>query len=261
MGDPIKPSDEIVLGGVKFNANSAQSYGKIPKPLASDKEFFIDFKNGTRVEFNDQTKLGTGGIFNNQSNFGVGETFDPSQKHAISINHKDDLNRSYDIKVENCKDIDLTLEQDKRFNLKATNCENLQIDGSENNKKICVKIDYSNNVDVKTGDGDDTVLLMNMGNVNVNTEAGNDIIINGFYNIKPNDMAYYTKNNNSNIDPGQGEDRIVYTNISGDALTPDRHTKGKVILDNEDILSIHSAIREVKVQGEGTHNLNQTPSN
>ena len=40
MGEPIKPSNEVVLGGVRFDANNAENYGR--NVGATEKEVIVE---------------------------------------------------------------------------------------------------------------------------------------------------------------------------------------------------------------------------
>ena len=282
MAEPIRPKNETNLGGVKFDTNFAQNYGEYKVPHQNAGDFFIDFKNGTKVEYSQQPTDFSGGIFNSRQ---PGEImhFEDSDKFMI-FNNIDNLKITttktrdgmlYDI--DNCNNLKMNVQSLTFSDIVIDNSNNVSVESSSELGYTSVR--NCDQIDIKTGNKHDHIYATQSNNVNINSDSGDD---------------YITINNcnNLNIDSGKGEDHVTI-NIEDEAVFDSRDVilpQGTIKMDNEnDTLTIskkgdyiydinftyneetdepvyvheHSVQSEsvAKVKGVGTHNLSQTPDN
>lgn len=219
-----KPTNMVNLGGLSFNANLAKDYGVKPELIAG-KKYFINLKDGTKIEYAEQAQQEP--LFN----------FGEQKKSTIDISLDNNNYYTFD-NLENA-DIDFSGTERNQYSkfVHLENPKNVKITGSPSDD--WVTMDNAENCEVATGEGNDKVFA-NGKNIKINTGAGDDSV-------------YIANSKNVDIDGGAGSDEIQVRSFDG---KPD----GKVHLDNDDTLLVGSpfAGNQVKVQGEGTHNLADT---
>lgn len=236
MGDPIKPSNEVVLGGVRFDANDAENYGR--KFVATDKEFFINFKNGTKVEFNQQPQTQQSGIYQPG---GIGKSIfdeqDTSRQPVIS-----------DLSASNVTD--LSVSTARAYG--AYGCKDIEIEGNG-----YVHVSNSENVSIRTGDGDDDIYIYNSNHFTVDSGDGKDDVVVKQESSYLSDSRYIPLPEGEVILSPEDKLKIMkeahssdYSKRSDEALRDDAETY-------QVTTTTMSSVANVK--GEGTHQIKQTP--
>ena len=152
MGEPITPTNNVKLGGVEFNANQATSYGRIPTPAQNAGNYFIDFKNGTRVEYQQQTQeMKPCFPMLNDENHNVPSIspYSADRIDGLSVSTSDGFS------IFRCKNVEI---KDSYLGwIGAYRSENITIQTSNNDDFI--GITNCNNFSIDSGDGKDKITI------------------------------------------------------------------------------------------------------
>ena len=269
MSEPIKPKNEVTLGGVAFNANHADSYGSYKVPDAKAGNYYINFKNGTKVEYSQQPTDLTFGVF------GQKQTPPPSielHDDSISFNNicgleikGETLPESYQhYEVNNCDSVSLNTEGSESYDrISVRDSQNVTVKGADFSNDISIR--DSKNVNVETSaERFSTVFSTSVENINITTGNGDDYIS-------------VQDSNNFTIDTGNGNDKVNIV-VEDDSVLDSRDVtlpQGSVKMNDGDTLTIQKETRDYSlhdlewtatqsrsvatVKGEGVHQVTQTP--
>lgn len=224
MGNPQKPINTVNLGGVSFNSNLVNNYGM--RAGADGKlKFFIDMKDGTKVEYSKQPK---DPLF---------KFYEQPKEATIT---QEDNGRYIFANLQNA-DIDFSSKKDKT-DVDVLHAKDVKVTGSEN--RDVINVAFSENCEVNSGAAEDRVFIFDSKNTKVNSGDGDDHI-----------YALFGANH-LDINGGSGADVV-------DIFEPiDERLTGKVHLDSGDKLRIINAkSQHVEIRGEGVHNLEETKYN
>ena len=232
-----KPLNMVNLGGIKFNSNDAKDYGEVKGPNLVEKKFFINFQDGTRVEYSEQNKK-------DLSNFlkGKGRSADLTKGH-----------RDGTLFLDNFENVEVTLPNTDTY-VVSNNNKNIKINGGYGRDQVISL--HDENIDIKTGKGNDRVHILESKNVNVDTGAGKDIISvtdrnNGQSTgkIKLDDADELLIEHHSKAYESCGREQIEDDKYSEEEA---EHWKYKSV-DKETVID-----KSVEIKGEGVHNLEDT---
>lgn len=279
MTEPIKPRNEVTLGGVAFDANQAESYGTYKIPYAKAGNCYINFTNGTKVEYPQQPTDFTLGIFRQEKP--AIEELSPRNFRFNNINGLEIQGKtqgtylSYD--VYNSNGLTINTEGTDSFStIYIQDSQNVTVNANTSCGCSCdneIGIFDSNNVNVETPSGH--VFSYDSENINITTGSKRDCI-----KIKDS--------NNFTVDTGDGND-VVEIVTEDDSVLDSREVglpQGSVKMNDGDTLTIEkggdynyicsdsehvgdsliftnvtTSYRSVaKVKGNGVHNVAQTPA-
>lgn len=228
---PIKPQNEVTLGGVRFDSNETSGYGKIPTPL-KNAGYFIDFKDGTRVEY--QNTQPASSIWNETAGskeiqcdeYGDGKF----HLYVDGVDHVNINSNARIVTTINCQDANMTLNNEKGCSVYSYGNKNVSIESSTGNDDISV-MGNTESFSINTGDGNDSVTIFGGEELSHSSKEG--IVT----------MA------------GDGELTVLKS------FTYSNYNEADAILHNsnkfqETEVTITST---AKIKGKGTHNVRQTP--
>lgn len=222
MGEPITPTNNVKLGGVEFEANQATSYGRIPTPAQNAGNYFIDFKNGTRVEYQQQTR-----------------------EMKLCFPMHNDENSNVPIISPYCADrIDgLSVSTADIFSIFS--CKNVEI---KSGSSACIGTSRSENITIQTSNNDDFIDISNCNNFSIDSGDGKDEII-----IEQSSEDIY---DSRTIPLPKGE--VVMSSEDNLKIRLNGTSVHKLSKDYPRVTT--SDMKSVAtVQGEGIHNVEQTP--
>ena len=231
--DPIKPKNEIRLGGVRFNTNETESYGKIK----NTESFYINFLDGTKVTYSNQHKGFVNSIMQD-----ITDPYNNNKDPYASGEH-----------IENIDGAHVTIGQEDHVLI--SNCNDIEIIGG--NEGDLINIYDSKDIRVKSLEGDDNVNLHNSTNFVIDAGEGKDevkVIINDRSNKRSFGLSEEEIIDARDLPLPEGkvhlseDDKLT---ISKGTSTYDEPTD-----DTERSVNVYS---KAEVVGKGVHSIKQTP--